>query len=276
MHELPAFRPAFSAANPGKGSDLTVDVTNAEGIREAKCFDLVEILIESIQEQGLTCERKGEWICVEGWWFGPRFVSIDVKDDGKIATCTTIQACHPDLCSKGIFEYQHAFPLLDVGETLRGGFYLWTQFDLPVFLTTVSKIADCMSWKMDIPEKDNRPPRTRQIVFGPTWRYQPNPPEEQPEDTPDACADDAHEVCDCCLFSNSLECFMPLLEQDDFYALRFFAARDEDGRVSADCRVNGEGWAEGAQALADYAATWRGGYEFRKQLVVIRTLPVLN
>lgn len=275
MHEPSAFHPEFSAANPGEGGDFAVEVTNEEGVRETKRFDLVEILVESLQAEGIACERQGEWVCVEGWWFGPRFVSLDVKDYGKVGTCTTIQACHPDLCPDGVFEYQYSIPMLDILETLRGAFYMWIRFDLPVFRTTVSKAADCMSMEMKFPEKDNGLPRSRQVVFVPTWRYLSDPPEACSGDASDACADE-HEVCDCCLFTNSLERFKVLLEQDGFYALRFFAARDEDGSVSTDCRLNGEDWAEGAQALADYAATWQSGYEFRKQLVVIRTLPVLN
>ncbi len=54
---------------------------------------------------------------------------------------------------------------------------------------------------------------------------------------------------------------------------RLFAAREQDGTPLADCRVNGEDWAHGAQALRKYAITWpAAGYEFRKQYVVLQSI----
>ena len=63
------------------------------------------------------------------------------------------------------------------------------------------------------------------------------------------------------------------MEDTGFFGIRFFAVRDEQGVTEADCRVNGEDWAVGAEALRKYAATWPGaGYEFRKQYVILHTL----
>ena len=63
------------------------------------------------------------------------------------------------------------------------------------------------------------------------------------------------------------------MEGDAFYGLRLYAARDENGEPQADCRINGEDWEPGKEALRDYAGTWTpAGYEFRKQYVVLQTV----
>jgi hypothetical protein len=44
--------------------------------------------------------------------------------------------------------------------------------------------------------------------------------------------------------------------------------------VQADCRVNGEDWSAGAEALRAYVTRWPDrGFEFRKQYVVIQSPP---
>lgn len=49
--------------------------------------------------------------------------------------------------------------------------------------------------------------------------------------------------------------------------------RDADGTPQADCRVNGENWEPGAQALREYARTWpEAGFEFRNQSVIWQTV----
>ena len=61
------------------------------------------------------------------------------------------------------------------------------------------------------------------------------------------------------------------MEGERLYGLRLFAARGEDGAPQADCRVNGDDWEPGAQALREYVKTWaEAGYEFRKQYVVLQ------
>ena len=46
-----------------------------------------------------------------------------------------------------------------------------------------------------------------------------------------------------------------------------------EGVPAADCRVNGEDWEKGMQALREYARTWpAAGYEFRKQYVVLQSI----
>jgi hypothetical protein len=59
--------------------------------------------------------------------------------------------------------------------------------------------------------------------------------------------------CACWLLTNSFEAFRDLTESDAFYGLRLLAFRDGDGNPGADCRVNGDDWEKGAQALRAYA-----------------------
>jgi hypothetical protein len=84
--------------------------------------------------------------------------------------------------------------------------------------------------------------------------------------------EDEHPFCPCCFLQNTFETFQPLLENDAFYAIRMYAAQDEQSNVHADCRVNGEDWEPGQQALIDYAGTWpQAGLEQRKQYVILQT-----
>ena len=64
-----------------------------------------------------------------------------------------------------------------------------------------------------------------------------------------------------------------LIKSDHFYGLRLFACRDENDDAMADCRVNGEDWEEGKEALCAYVNTWpQAGVEFRKQYVVVQSV----
>ena len=66
----------------------------------------------------------------------------------------------------------------------------------------------------------------------------------------------------------------PRVFDDRFYGIRFFAARNSDGVAEADCRINGEDWPPGKEALRAYVAKWPDlGFEFRKQFVIVQNLP---
>jgi hypothetical protein len=120
---------------------------------------------------------------------------------------------------------------------------------------------------MEFPAKDGKAARTRRAILGPVAHFMEKPPEAA------AQAQEEHPFCPCCLLTNSFEAFRDLLEGDGFFCLRMFAARDQDGAAQADCRVNGEDWETGAEALRHYAGAWpAAGYEFRKQYVVLQTI----
>ena len=88
-------------------------------------------------------------------------------------------------------------------------------------------------------------------------------------ESPAPAQDEEHPFCPCCLFTNSLDAFHGILRDGGYAAIRLYAARDANGEISADCRVNGEDYPAGQQALAEYVGTWpQRGFEFRKQLVI--------
>ena len=64
-----------------------------------------------------------------------------------------------------------------------------------------------------------------------------------------------------------------MFETDAFYAIRLFAAREADGTVQADCRINGEDFEVGRKALRQYVLTWPPrGFEYRKQYVIMQSM----
>lgn len=96
-------------------------------------------------------------------------------------------------------------------------------------------------------------------------------PEARGRTQEDHCND--HEFCPCCLLTNSFEAFKELIEDRSVYGIRLLAMRDANGDPQADCRVNGNDWGKGAEALRKYVGTWSAaGLEMRKQYVVVHTI----
>lgn len=62
--------------------------------------------------------------------------------------------------------------------------------------------------------------------------------------------------------------FKHLWEPEETYCLRLLAVNN-NGAVTADCRINGEEYEPGKAALREYAATWHTEFQMRKQYVVI-------
>ena len=132
---------------------------------------------------------------------------------------------------------------------------------------------------MSFPEKDGKPAFSRRAVLGPVTHLVEHPEVYGESKTAEAegagrgehC--ETHAFCPCCLLTKSFETFKELIEDSAFYGLRLFASRDEQGLPQADCRVNGDDWETGAEALRKYVTTWpHAGFEFRKQYVVLHTI----
>lgn len=52
--------------------------------------------------------------------------------------------------------------------------------------------------------------------------------------------------------------------------IRFYAARNHEDQVTADCRVNGEDYPAGQEALLLYGKSWpEAGFEYRKQYILL-------
>jgi hypothetical protein len=64
----------------------------------------------------------------------------------------------------------------------------------------------------------------------------------------------------------------PIILDGQFYGIRLFAMRGQDGTAGADCRLNGEDWEPGKNALIAYVNSWPDrGVEFRKQYVILQS-----
>jgi hypothetical protein len=180
---------------------------------------------------------------------------------------TTIEVTHSEHFPQGVFEFQHATGDT-IEDSIRCGVEQWAKTDLVALLDALRPKAEtCMTMEISFPEAEGKPARFRRAVLSPVTHLQLKPPAQQ------AGADDEHPFCPCCLLTRSFEAFKGLFENDGFFGIRLFAARDQDGSPQADCRVNGMDWEAGAVALRQYVETWPGeGYEFRKQYVVLHNI----
>jgi len=182
---------------------------------------------------------------------------------------TTVEVSHPEAIPAGLFEYQHSTGD-NSADALEKGFSQWVQVDFVVLLEALrDKPGSSTFMDLEFPEVGGVA-RKRRAILGPVAHLATEPP---PSYSNGEGEEEHPPFCTCCLLTNSFEAFKPLLEDDNFYGIRLFAARDENGTPQADCRVNGEDFEAGAQALRNYAARWaKAGYEFRKQYVVLRTV----
>jgi hypothetical protein len=250
--------PPLHPENPGQGSVL---ILRAEGGDAPDLeFDLVALLQDVLQEEGVAARRRDEALALDnGLLLQPRFLEVQGANGG-VRSATTLQIDHPHLCPGGLFEYQHPAGS-DVADALRNGFRNWTQMDRVALSAALQPGTDtCMTMRKTLVDG-----RERRIVLGPFSHYMSEPPE-----TGTAAAEEAGKFCPCCLFSSMDETVMSLIESTGTLGLRLFASRSTEGAM-ADCRVNGIDHPEAAEALRRYAAGWlpKGDFEFRKQYVVI-------
>lgn len=249
-------------ANPGRGPTLRVEYEH-DGERREEDFDAVDGLEHVLREAGFAVDRHPTWLELEGGLrVLPQWASYE-SEDGDVRTTTTIEVSLPGRIPPGVFEYQHARGD-GVVQSMASGFEGWLFTDLPAFLDALRDEPEvCTCIGMDVPLASGGEVR-RRVVLG--------PPLHAAQKQSDADAD--HPFCPCCLITKSWETFRPLIQGDRFVAVRLYAARAGDGTTVADCRVNGEDWPAGRDALQTYATTWPDrGVEWRKQLVVMMTLP---
>lgn len=252
-----------SSANPGRGPTIKVGFSNGQESWEEQA-DLVELLASALAQKGHEFRRDGDRLVnADGLALRPQFVSLEPQHP-KGANCTsTIEFTHPRFGDAPFFEYQHAAGD-DLTKAFTSGFEMWAQFDLPAISDALRRDPEaCSALAMTFPASEERAtPLKRRAVLG--------PPAHLVAKRDDG--DEAHPFCPCCLFTNSIEAFKPLLESDSMYGLRMFAMRNESGVAEADCRVNGEDFEPGKAALIKYAESWpQRGFEFRKQYVILQT-----
>ena len=250
--------------SPGLGHQLRAAFSNSERTWEESA-DLSTCLADTLIGLGHAPSVKGHSLELEGFTLQPQIVSFQPIHPSGVQTATTIEVAHPTL-GRGILEYQHSTGD-NLAESLSKGFKGWADLDLPVFLDALHpQPAVCTFLEMSLPPTAQRPSTLhRRVVLG--------PPLHIGQEAATGVDHDPHPFCPCCFYTNSHEAFKGLLESDGFYGIRLFALRRADGRVQADCRVNGEDWPAGIEPLVRYATSWpQRGFEVRKQYVCMQTV----
>jgi hypothetical protein len=268
--------PSKLPSNPGRGVTGEVGFSNAERTWSEQ-YDVVTLAATALRDHGHQVSGKKSLAHQDsGFVLLPQFVELQPFDKSGVRTTTTMQAHHPVLVPDGVFEYQHSTGD-NVEDSIRKGFEQWAATDFVALLEALQpKPATCPTLQVEFPHQDGKQAYTRRAVLGPVVRFVQNPQVYTEMKVTDSGRDrqcDTHDFCPCCLLTNSFDVFKKLMNGTDFFGLRLFAARDMKGVPQADCRVNGEDFEQGAEALRKYAATWpAAGYEFRKQYVVLHTL----
>jgi len=263
--------PSISETNPGVVVEGKVEL-ESEGRRWTEEFGVVRSAAGVLEELGHSVTSFETWLQHgdSGLVLLPRLVDAQPFEGGGVRTVTTVQSNHPELIPKGVFEYQHSTGD-DLSDSIRKGFEQWAQIDLLVLLDAFRREPEtCTVLEWSFPTEDGDPERIRRVLLGPVAHFVLESPSEEDADGE---TQEEHPFCLCCLFTNTMDSFESFLESDDFCAIRFYAARDQNGDPMADCRVNGEDWEEGARALRGYVETWpQRGVEFRKQYVAVQTV----
>lgn len=253
--------PPPSTQNPGRGTTFSVAFSRDDASWEEQ-LDLPLLLQEALGGCGYEGELRDGWLVLpSGLALLPQFLDFTLSEDGTAQTSTTIEARDVEGSFSGLFEYQHSRSTESVRHSVYQGFERWASVDLVVLEDALAEApGHCSVMKMSFSDEADSP--ERQVLLGPVAHYASQEAAE---------AGEAHPFCPCCLFSNSMEGFMDLLRAPEVYAVRMYAARSSEGEIMADCRVNGEDFEAGRQALLLYAAQWpQRGLEYRKQMILIR------
>ncbi|MEX8192415.1 DUF6348 family protein [Comamonas guangdongensis] len=237
---------------------------------ESPPLSLQGLLTHTLSELGIKSRHEGERIALDdGLQLVPFELKTEARSNGSWSTSTVIEVHHP-LIQDALFEYQHSAGS-SLLESLRSGFRSWARMDLVTLQQAVQDELECPSLGMGYTDAQTGTEYRRQVVLGPMAHYRQYPPEPSATQADDEAG---HDFCPCCLFTNSMDAFTDALQGREFVGVRLYAARDADGQVSADCRINGEDFPAALQHLEDYARSWpQAGLEFRKQYVVIRNQP---
>jgi hypothetical protein len=260
--------PEPCAENPGQGIALNTEFTSA-GRSWTESVNLIDCLGDLLSSRGLSFKKHRSWLELEtGHQVMPQFESLSLLDEGGVRTCSTVETFHPDGIPKGVFEYQHA-----TGDSMRAsfekGFEGWLDLDLPVLCDAMlEKPERCTMLHWPCPAASGAPIRYRRVLTGPVMYI---------EKGDVARGDDEHEgFCPCCLFTNSMDAFKPMVEGESFHAVRFFAMW-QGGESQADCRVNGLDYDPGKEKLVRYVDSWqKRDFEFRKQYVIIQNATAID
>ncbi len=259
-------KPTLSESNPGIMIDGTTNLSTGER-SWTETFNMVDLAAKALGNKNHDVQSHESWLELRGsgYILQPRLVEVTPQDDGSVQTLSTMEVTHEKHLPIPLFEFQHSLGS-SVQESVVRGFEQWAAVDLPVFLELPLLKPDvCMEFKQQLPTADGAGKRTRRLLLGP-MQY------DQAEGEA-VSTDGEHSVsCPCCLLLKNAQVFAPILESDDFIAIRLYGLRSEDGQALADCRVNGVPWQPGREALEKYVASWPGsGFAYRRQYVIAHT-----
>ena len=264
--------PPKCPGNPGTTLEGRIAFTNGER-SWTESFELIAIAAGVLRGRGHEVVEHDTWLQLRpsGFSLRPLMVGTELLEKGGVHTWTTIEVRHAELITDGLFEYQHSTGD-DVAESLTKGFLSWESIDLPVLLDALRPRPEkCSLWEMTFAAKDGVPARARRAVLGNVAYFAAHPPQPSTGDG-DAQGEGEHAFCTCCFLTRNYEAFRSHIEGDGCFGIRFYAMRNEDGSPGADCRINGEDYPLGMEALRSYVGTWPGaGFEFRKQYVLVHT-----
>jgi hypothetical protein len=271
--------PKLLPSNQGRGTSGRTTFSNGER-SWVEHYNLLTLMASVLRERGHLVQTEETSLVHQdtGFILLPQLIHLEPLERSGVRTTTTIQIHQSALVPDGAFEFQHSTGD-NLEDSFRKGFDQRAQTDLLALLDALQPDPEtCTTLRMSFPEKEGNPAFSRRAVLGPVARFVQNPQVYEEQKAPsggdvsgEQCK--SHEFCPCCLLTKSFEAFKELMEGSGFYGLRLFAARDGKGAPQADCRVNGNDWEKGAEALRRYAATWpEAGYEFRKQYVVLHTV----
>ena len=234
-------------------------------------LDVFGIVVEVLASAGHSLERREDHLlhASSGIRLVPQLLESQAMKSGHVRSSSRIGLRHPAFGAGIVTEYQHS-----IGDTLEHAFRAavlgWAEVDFVVLLDALlPKARHSKVMLMTFPSNGEAGERRRRILLGPVSHlrhFKPDPEAESPALDPGE-----HEFCPCCLLTKNYDAFQNLFNDGEFHAIRLFACRDENGALSADCRVNGEDFGQGKESLHRYAGSWpQHGFEYRKQYVVIQ------
>ncbi len=228
---------------------------------------LMQMLFEALVAEDIKATWQGSYLrLADGLVLGAERVETVALAEDKFRTCTRIHVSHAEYFPQGLSEYQHAMGTSEV-LAMTEGFRTWARMDLLALLDATREFPkNCTVIEMNVAsETDAAAGKAvyRQVILGPVAHLATLPAPKLKEE---------HPFCPCCLFTESMPAFHDLLQSNQFLGVRLFASRDNEGKLAADCRVNGEDFLAATEHLQHYAEKWpQRGLEFRKQYVVIRS-----
>lgn len=225
-------------------------------LQPAEKAGLLETLHKVLHAQGRKVVPDGPYLRLEnGLMLQTHWLQTVMLDENKCRTVTTITVWHPTLFADSLFEYQHATAATEE-ESLAAGFLIWAQMDLLV-------LEDALLEKPKSCKTKSLAAGKREVLLGPHGHLSTQPYQAKKE---------KHPFCECCLFAQTEQALLPLIADGKVHGIRLFAARDAQGNVSAECRVDGLDYAPALPALQEYVQSWpQHGLEFRKQYILLRS-----